>query len=227
MENEESDLIEIAGAAERSGQYGTTYDLWRRIASITNRPDYLCKLGRVAQKLGRWSDAEEALVKALKLDNKFPVPLALLGSLFLARTDGDQLANAHQAKVWLERAHAISPSPMYLSLIGAANDRLGDSKAAEDAFRRVIELDKSYAEAYFNLGLLLARNGQNEEAEKLLRKATQLDPNSHEAHGQLGVLLQRLGKSSEGEAELKRALEINRTDVIASRHLDKVARDSA
>jgi tetratricopeptide (TPR) repeat protein len=223
MGTDEACLVATAEAAEKSGQYDAAFDIWQQIASITNRPDHLCKLGRVAQKLRRWSDAEAALVKASRVDNRFPVPIALLGSLFLARTDGDRLANARQAKVWLERAHAMSPSPMYLSLLGAANDRLGDKEAAEDAFRKVIELDESYVEAYFNLGLLLARDDQNEEAERLLRKATQLDPNSHKAHGQLGVLLQKLGRHSEGEIELRRALEINPTDVIASRHLHGVA----
>jgi len=48
-------------------------------------------------------------------------------------------------------------------------------------FRKVIELDENYAEAYFNLGLLLADEGQNVEAERLLRRATELAPNSSHA----------------------------------------------
>ena|SRR3989442_2415319 len=110
---------------------------------------------------------------------------------------------------------------MSLSLLGAAHDRLGEKEAAREAFRKAIELDESYAEAHFNLGLLLATDGQNEEAERLLRKATQLDPNSHEAHGRLGILLQELGKHSEAEDELRRAIEINPTDAIANFYLNR------
>jgi tetratricopeptide (TPR) repeat protein len=94
-------------------------------------------------------------------------------------------------------------------------------KLPKGAFRKAIQLDASYAEAYFNLAVLLANDGQNDEAEKLLRTAAQLDPNSHKAHGQLGILLQRLGKDSEGEAELRRAIEIDPTDAIASFYLNR------
>jgi tetratricopeptide (TPR) repeat protein len=101
-----------------------------------------------------------------------------------------------------------------------AHDRLGEKQAAIESFRKAIELDASYEEAYFNLGVLLADDGQNEEAEKLLRTATRLDPNFHKAHGRLGVLLQELGRYSEAEAEFRRAIEIDPTDAIASSYLN-------
>ena len=107
--------------------------------------------------------------------------------------------------------------------MGDAHDRLGEKEAAKEAFRKAIELDDSYAEAYLNLGLLLADDGQNEEAERLLRTATRLNPNSHKAHGRLGILLQELGRYSEAEAELRRAIEIDPTDAIASSYLNRAA----
>jgi Flp pilus assembly protein TadD len=110
---------------------------------------------------------------------------------------------------------------MSLSLLGAAHDRIGKKESAREAFRKAIELDETYAEAYFNLGLLLANDGQNEEAERLLRTATQLDPNYHEAHGRLGILLQQLGRYSEAENELKRAIEIDPTDAVANFYLNR------
>jgi Flp pilus assembly protein TadD len=108
-------------------------------------------------------------------------------------------------------------------LLGDAHNRLGDKKSAREAFRKAIELDETYAEAYFNLGLLLADDGQSEEAERLLRTATQLTPNSHKAHGRLGILLQQLGRYSEAEAELRRAIEIDPTDAIANFYINRVA----
>jgi Flp pilus assembly protein TadD len=110
---------------------------------------------------------------------------------------------------------------MSLSLLAEAHDRLGERGDAKDAFRKAIELDESYPEAYFNLGLLVAKDGQKEEAEKLLRKAIHLNPNSHQAHGRLGILLQELGRYSEAETELRRAIEIDPTDAIASSHLNR------
>ena len=127
--------------------------------------------------------------------------------------------------MWLEELLAVDPSTMCLSLLGAACDRLGEREAAKEAFRKAIDLDESYAEAYFNLGLLLADDDQDVEAEKLLRRATQLDPNSHRAHGALGVLLQEFGNYSEAEAELKRTLELNPTDSVARDRLRLLADD--
>jgi len=218
---EESVLLETAKDAEQSGNYAAAFDAWQRLASATNRPDYLCKLGRGAQRLGRWTDAEKAFLDALRVDKTFPLAMVALGSLSLARTDGDRSTNARTAKAWLKHAVAATPSAMSLSLLGAAHDRLEEKEAAKEAFRKAIELDETYSEAYFNLGLLLANDGQNEQAERLLRTATQLDPNYHEAHGRLGILLQQLGRYSEAETELKRAIEIDPTDAVANFYLNR------
>jgi tetratricopeptide (TPR) repeat protein len=222
VRNEESLLLETARAAERSHDYAAAFDAWQQLAFASNRPDYLCKSGRAAEKLGRWTDAEKAFLDAIKVDKTFSLAMTLLGSLFLKRTDGDPSTNARTAKAWLKEALAAAPSPMSLSLLGAVHNRLGKKEAAREAFRKAIELDESYSEAYFNLGLLLAEDGQNEEAERLLRTATLLDPNSHEAHGRLGILLQELGRHSEAEAELRRAIEIDPTDATAIFYLTRV-----
>ena len=221
MRNEESVLLETAKAAERTGNYAAAFDSWQHLASMTSRPDYSCKVGRVAQKLGRWTDAEKAFLDALRVDKTFPLAMVFLGSLFLTRKDGDASTNARTAKAWLVQGVAAAPSPMSLTFLGAAHDQLGEKEAAREAFRKAIELDASYAEAYFNLGLLLARDGQHEEAERVLRTATQLDPDSHKAHATLGIVLRALGKYSEAEDELRRAIEIDPTDEIASSHLNR------
>jgi len=223
VRDEESALLEAAKAAARSGNYAAAFDAWQHLASVTSRPDYLCMAGRIAQKLGRWTDSETAFLDALRVDKTFSLAIVALGSLFLTRTDGDPLTNARTAKAWLEQAVAAAPSPIPLSFLGDAHNRLGDIKSAREAFCKAIDLDETYAEAYFNLGLLLADDGQSEEAERLLRTATQLTPNSHKAHGRLGILLQQLGRYSEAEAEFRRAIEIDPTDAVASSYLNRAA----
>lgn len=223
MRNEELALLEAAGAAEHSGNHAAAFDAWQHLASMTNRPDYLCKAGRKAQKLGKWTDSETAFLDALRVDRTFSLAIVALGSLFLTRTDGDALTNARTAKAWLEQAVAAAPGPIPLSLLGDAHNRLGDKKSARVAFRKAIELDETYTEAYVNLGLLLADDGESEEAEKLLRAATQLAPNSQKAHGRLGILLHQLGRYSEAESELRRAIEIDPADEIARSYLNHAA----
>jgi hypothetical protein len=120
--NEESGLLENAGAAERSGNYSAAFDAWQHLASMTSRPDYFCKAGRIAQKLGRWTDSETAFLDALRVDKTFSLAMVVLGSLFLKRTDGDPSTNARRAKAWLEQAVAVAPSPMSLSFLGDAHN---------------------------------------------------------------------------------------------------------
>jgi tetratricopeptide (TPR) repeat protein len=237
MTDKELALQEAATAAEQSGDLEDAYDIWRTISSLdTNRPDYLCKLGHVAERLEKWTCAEQAFLDAIEVasklkamprtigslnlvDKTLSLAMGLLGSLFLARRDGDRSVNAQRAREWLEQAVAVAPNQVSLSFLGSAYARLGEKEAAKTAFRKVIELDETYAEAHLNLGLLLSADGQAIEAEGLLRKAAQLDPGCHQAHGALGVLLQELGHYSEAEAELKRTLELNPTDSIARARL--------
>jgi tetratricopeptide (TPR) repeat protein len=226
MRSEELVLQETARAAEKAGDLEAAFDAWRSLSSVAaNRPDYLCKLGRAAERLGRWSEAEQAFLEAIKVDEHFPLPLVLLGGLFLKRTDEDRLANARKAKEWLEQAVATSSNQASLSFLGTAHQLLGEREAAKAAFRKVIELDETYVEAYINLGLLLSADGQALEAEGLLRKAAQLDPSSPRAHGALGVLLEELGHYAEAEAELKRTLELNPRDSVARNRLRLLAAD--
>jgi Flp pilus assembly protein TadD len=163
MRKEELVLQESAEAAERSGDLAAAFDVWQTLSSIdVDRPDYFCKLGCVARKLGRWACAEQAFLDAIRLDIKkadkasglHSFAVAMLGSLFLARADGDRWTNALKAKAWLEQAFALSPTPMSLTFLGAAHIRLREREAAKEAFRKAIQLDESYEEAYFNLGLL-------------------------------------------------------------------------
>ncbi len=223
LTDEEAVLLEAARAAERSGNYAAAFNEWQHLAFVTNRPDYLCKVGLTAEKLGRWTEAENAFLEAINLDKAFWLAMVGLGSLFLRRTDSDPSANARTAKAWLEQAVAAVPSPITLSFLGEAHHQLGEDEEAREAFRKAIELDASYEEAYFNLGVLLADDGQHEEAERVLRAATRLDPNFHEAHGRLGILLHELGRYFEAEVELRRAIEIDPTDTIARSYLARPA----
>lgn len=222
MEKEESVLLEAAKTAERSGDFAAAFDVWRQLSSMTNRPEYLCQVRGVAKKLGRWADAERTFLDAITVDKKLSIAMLLLGSIFLERTDGDRETNARQAKAWLEKLLTVDPNVMCLSLLGAAHDRLGEREAAKEAFRKAIDLDEYYAEAYFNLGLLLADDGQDVEAEKLLRRATELDPNSSRAHGRLGILLHEQERYSEAESELRRTVEINPADKTARAYLSRM-----
>ena len=64
----------------------------------------------------------------------------------------------------------------------------GALEAARDAFRRAIELQPGYAEAYNNLGLAESRLGRETEAIEAFRQALNADPKMGEAYNNLGFL---------------------------------------
>jgi len=194
-------LVETARGAEKSGDFAAAFQAWNQLVSATRRADHYCQLGRVASKLRMWAEAEKAFLDALAIEPHFPVAMLMLGSLFLIRSDGDQTDNVKTAKDWLLRAMEIDRTATALSLMGAADYRLGEKDAAKDAYRAAIEIDGAYEEAYFNLANLAAEEGDDAEAERLLRKAIQLDPGYHAAHGRLNDLLQKQGRRLEAEYE--------------------------
>jgi Flp pilus assembly protein TadD len=219
---EEKRLREAAEAADQAGDLAAEYAAWQALSFINpKRPDYPCQLGRAAVKLKRWAEAEQAFLEAIRIDETLWLAMALLGASLLRRTDGDESSNALRAKEWLERAVAIAPNPLTLSMLASAHVQLGEVVAAKRLYRQVIEIEESYDEAYFNLGVLLTDEGNTAEAEAFLRKAAQLDPDSSHAHGALGIVLKQLGKYAEAESELKRAIKLNPADTIARRHLPR------
>jgi tetratricopeptide (TPR) repeat protein len=218
-------MLERAEEAERLGDVDTAIQLWLEISSKTQRFEAYFQLARLALMRENWQTAETALLRVVEIGINLPVAEAMLGALFLERTDGDRATNLGAARTWLLRSVEISKTAPTLCLLGTVYSHLKEKEDAKKAWRLAIGADENYEEAYFNLGLLLSADGQAIEAEGLLRKAAQLDPDSPRAHGALGVLLQELGHYSEAEAELKRALELDPADSIARNHLRHLMND--
>lgn len=219
MADQIAPMLERAEEAERLGDVDTAIQLWLEISSKTQRSEAYFQLGRLALMREKWQTAETALLRVMEIGTNLPIAEAMLGALFLNRTDGDRASNLETARMWFLRSLETAKTAPTLCLLGTVYSHLKEKEDAEKAWRLAIEADENYEEAYFNLGLLLSADGQAIEAEGLLRKAAQLDPRSHRAHGALGVLLRELGHYSEAEAELKRALELNPADSIARKHL--------
>ncbi|MEZ4414344.1 MAG: tetratricopeptide repeat protein [Gemmatimonadota bacterium] len=80
---------------------------------------------------------------------------------------------------------------------------LADAKAA---YRRVLELDPSFADAHANLGRLLHQEGRIDLAVRHYRAAAQADPGSATAAFNLGVALEDLERPDDAAAAYRQAL---------------------
>jgi len=88
----------------------------------------------------------------------------------------------------------------------AQQDRAG----AEAAFRRVIQIDPNFAEAYANLGSLLANQNKLAEAITNLETAIRLKPNIPEFHYMKSQVLYAQNKMAEAVESVKKARDLFR-----------------
>lgn len=81
--------------------------------------------------------------------------------------------------------------------------RLGAISQAAEHFRRAVDLDPAFAEAWNNLGNALAEVGQPGEAVKALRHALTVRPGYADGHYNLADVLEESGRSAEARRHWK------------------------
>ena len=107
--------------------------------------------------------------------------------------------------------------------LGAVNELHDWNVAeAERRYRRAIELNPSYAEAYVRYSLLLSRTERVDAALEAAVKARALDPLSLETNVGLGLRLASAGKPNEALKQLLSAVELDRNYFDAHIHLAHV-----
>ena len=94
------------------------------------------------------------------------------------------------------------------NILGAANKGLGRVQAASEAFRKVTELNPTYADGFSNLGTCLQEQGKLDEAIGSYKKALLLKPDYVEAHYNMGIALQDQGKREEAIEAYNKALSL-------------------
>ncbi len=98
---------------------------------------------------------------------------------------------------------------------------------AEAAYRKAIELNPSYAAAYYNLGLLLHEKLKRyDEAEAAYRKAIELNPSDAAAYNNLVILLRITNRTDETIPLLEKIIEINPQDFNSYLALASIAKQA-
>jgi tetratricopeptide (TPR) repeat protein len=86
------------------------------------------------------------------------------------------------------------------------------SKAIQ-AYRKVIELDPAYVEAYNNLGIIYQMSGEMERAFELYQKSIEINPRYQKGYNNLGILLFLKGRYGEAQEAFQKALAINSDNI--------------
>jgi predicted CXXCH cytochrome family protein len=92
--------------------------------------------------------------------------------------------------------------------LGMLEARLGNARAAEEAYTTAIRKQPTFVPARVNLADLYRAQGRDAEGEKVLREAIALAPYSAEAHEALGLTLVRQKRLPEAVNELAHAAQL-------------------
>ncbi len=122
-----------------------------------------------------------------------------------------------KARAAAEKALNIDPdlAEAHASLATVIADYYWDWAAAEDHFRRAIDLNPNYPVARYWHSQHLSRTERHDEAVEEARRAQMLDPLSSSANAHVGLALYRARRFEEAKAELLKALEFDSNAVDA------------
>lgn len=148
-------------------------------------------------QLGRFEDAREAGLAALRLDPNHANAHVNLATAYMA------LRDQPNAIALLRRAVELNPglTEAFINLGGALSE-VGDAHGALAAQHRALELDPNNPRAIAGLALVYKMMRRRDEALELYRRAIALAPNYAETHFRYGQALLTVGQYQEGFREL-------------------------
>jgi tetratricopeptide (TPR) repeat protein len=211
-------LEKRAEEAEEAEDLQTALELWKELAARNHEVSFLVRYGRVAEKLEKWGEAENAFAQALRVDPTSSLIMENMGSLWAYRTDKSEADSFQTAKQWFLQALQHERNARLLTHLGATYLALDDNTAARDAFEEAIRIDPDYEEALYNLAALDERTNPRKSLE-LLKRAIEVDPEYAMAHQMLGRLFQRAKDLTRAECHFRRSLEIDPADYWSNMYM--------
>lgn len=207
-----------AEEAEEAGDLQTAFESWKELAVKNQDSAFFLRYGSVAEKLGKWEEAESAFTQALRLDPTSALIMENIGSLWANRSDTDETDSLGNAKQWFLRALEHERHARLLTQLAGTYVALAEYTAARNAFEEAIRIDPDYEEALYNLAVLDEKTNPQKSVE-LLERAIQIDPDYALAHQALGRLSQRGKDLTQAEYHFRRSLEIDPADYWSNMYM--------
>ena len=129
--------------------------------------------GLQAQTAGKFDEATSAYYEVLSKDPKSSSALFNLG--LIAHLQSRLVAAESYYRLALDTEPNNEKALFNLAIVRANSS--GGAPEAVTLYKKVIALDPNYADAHFNLALLLRSLGQTAEAQQEFATAQRLDPN--------------------------------------------------
>lgn len=116
-------------------------------------------------------------------------------------------------------AYYVPHDPRMQFNLGIAYSAVGKDKEALECYKKAIEMEARYVEAYVNLGNAYSNLGQDKEAIAAYKKAMTIAPLYAPIYNNLARLYNRQGKIKEAMALFKKALELNPRYLLAYKNI--------
>ncbi len=145
---------------EREGSWVSASQAYRNAVKIyPNYPDAQYGVGKMALRLGRLDEAEEALVWALRLKPELYQAHSELGSVHYRRGEYNKAALEFKEALKHDAEDAVA-----LYNLANAYRNLGKPKDAVAAFEKTLALDAGNIDCYYNMALAYEDMAKPEEA---------------------------------------------------------------
>ena len=151
-----------------------------------------------------WLDrAQSECERALAIAPQLAEGHSCLGSVYFASGRYEDAVQQFQRSLDLDHN-----SDQALRLLAEANQKLGNVAAAEEAYRKAIQLRPNYWGVYSGFGSFYYTQSRFADAAKMFRKAIELAPGSYRDYSNLGAVELVQGRYQDAVDALKRSVAL-------------------
>jgi len=203
---------------EDTGEYPAALAEWKHVEEMLPYhfgPSFY--LGKLLARLGRYTEAEQALKKTLRLRPDVVDARVALGQVLAKQRKPDE------ALACFDQALRLQPGNARLHLHRA--ETLASAERRDEsvqALRQAIEVLPDFWEARYYLGVELATREQIQGAEDQFREVVRLKPDYALAHLNLGVALAKQRRMQEAMVQFRETLRLDASNRLAQEYLSKL-----
>jgi tetratricopeptide (TPR) repeat protein len=159
-------------------------------------------LGRLDYDGHKYPEATRHFQHAIELDPRMARAYDNLGLCYYYQNQNDLAVENYKKAIDLDRG-APYPSPWPYLNLAITLQFLSRFAEAETSLRQALGIDPKFAQAHFQLGLVLEQTDRPEAAIQELREAARLDANYAEPHMAMARIYRRLGQEAAAKEEVQ------------------------
>lgn len=199
-------------------QYGKSIEFINQALKIDkhNSKAYFMK-GMNYKYNGDTANAISSMQTAVEQDNDFYDAYIQLGLMYGAKHDSVAIHYYDNAfRINVKSIEALYGKSLFLQ-------EHGQPEKAIEGYQRILEIDKTKAVAYFNIGYVnLVYLEKLPEAKENFTKAIELNPNYFEAYCNRGIACEQMKDLKRAELDFRKALEIQPDYTPAAKGISRV-----